>query len=416
MKSPPTVLFSIVAGLVATNPASAVPAKPVNATSVMLLPANESSEPLRELVSDFGNKIAKINADANGKREQLQSQMADGFDKAISKAQASGDLDSVLALKAAKENFDALTHSDVPFIKNAIAFREKKTAEFEAVRLAEALKAAKALNDELDERKKEETKNGFIETALSIAEYQKSLLVWVAGIKGDTMPSDAAAQWPTDGRNPSNPTSGGTVRRIGIGGAVFVEMAACPAVSKNFWIGKFEVTQEQWQSVMKSNPSHFKGPRNPVESVPWHECVKFAEKLNALPSVKSSGFVFRLPKEHEWKTACHSGGGRWFCKLADGTSISDENLERVAWFDRNGAGTTHPVGSREPNAWGLYDMHGNVWEWTQNEDNRGRHCRIGGSFDQNAGACNGNFVWYTPWKRAYYSVGFRLAADGPASP
>jgi formylglycine-generating enzyme required for sulfatase activity len=120
----------------------------------------------------------------------------------------------------------------------------------------------------------------------------------------------------------------------------------------DFYIGKYEVTQGEWEKVMGSNPSHFKGSRNPVESVSWNDAQAFIEKLNA-----RTGKKFRLPTEAEWEYAARSGGKgeKW--------SGSSAGPDAVGWYDKNSGITTHPVGQKQPNGLGLYDMTGNVWEW-----------------------------------------------------
>ena len=192
-------------------------------------------------------------------------------------------------------------------------------------------------------------------------------------------------------------------------------MVACPGVAADFWMGKFEVTQEQWESVMGTRPSYFKNkPKNPVENVLWNDCQEFIRKLNDLSATKESGLTFRLPTEEEWETACRAGAPKSedYCKLADGTQITESNLSRVAWFYKNwDDGPTEVGKNREPNAWGLYDMHGNVWEWTQTADGVGRVNR-GGSFISSAADCGaGGRNWDTPDYRDG-NLGFRLAASG----
>lgn len=120
-------------------------------------------------------------------------------------------------------------------------------------------------------------------------------------------------------------------------------------ISKAFEMGKYQVTQEQWQAVMGNNPSYFTGANLPVEMVSWHDVQEFIKKLNA----KKDGYSYRLPTEAEWEYACRAGT----------TGDYAGNLDEMAWYDKNSSGKTHPVGQKKPNAWGLYDMHGNVWEW-----------------------------------------------------
>ena len=124
-------------------------------------------------------------------------------------------------------------------------------------------------------------------------------------------------------------------------------------ITHPFSIGKYEITQAQWRAVMGRNPSRFSGDSLPVERVTWDEADAFCRRLSAM-----TGKAYRLPTEAEWEYACRAGAtGRW--------CFGDEerDLRRYAWFEDNGLKRTHPVGQLEPNAWGLYDMHGNVWEW-----------------------------------------------------
>ncbi len=139
-----------------------------------------------------------------------------------------------------------------------------------------------------------------------------------------------------------------------------------PIPGKNYAICKFEVTQALWKKVMGSNPSSYShtGDSLPVENVSWNDCQKFLAKLNAMPEFKEPGFVYRLPTADEWEFACRAGAIGDFCRLEDGTEITRHTLDKVAWFDDNSGGGIHPVGQKKPNAFGLYDMHGNVAEWT----------------------------------------------------
>ncbi len=124
-------------------------------------------------------------------------------------------------------------------------------------------------------------------------------------------------------------------------------------ITKPFYLGKFLVTQEQWEAVMGNNPSQFKGPKNPVEMVSWEDCQKFLGKLNAKSS--SGTGKFQLPSEAQWEYACRAGSKTRYCFGDDETPLGD-----YAWYGKNSGNTTHPVGEKKPNAWGLYDMYGNV--------------------------------------------------------
>jgi formylglycine-generating enzyme required for sulfatase activity len=124
-------------------------------------------------------------------------------------------------------------------------------------------------------------------------------------------------------------------------------------LSKPFCMGVYEVTQEQYQAVMGKNPSKFKGATNPVDSVDWNAATEFCKKLS-----KKTRQAVRLPTAAEWEYACRAGSKTMFCF---GDAV--EGLGDYDWYNANSGGTTHPVGQKKPNAWGLYDMHGNVQEW-----------------------------------------------------
>ncbi len=132
-------------------------------------------------------------------------------------------------------------------------------------------------------------------------------------------------------------------------------------LTRGFWLGETPVTQAQWQVVMGDSPSQFKGDQRPVEQVTWPECRDFAAKLNAL----LPGLHAALPTEAQWEYACRAGTQNAF---HDGSSCTepsgkDPALDKLGWFDKNSGRQTHEVKLKAANAWGLHDMHGNVWEW-----------------------------------------------------
>ena len=121
-------------------------------------------------------------------------------------------------------------------------------------------------------------------------------------------------------------------------------------LTRGFWLGKYEVTQEQWKSVMGENRSRFQGPNRPIDNISWEDCRRFIDKVNVL-----LGGVARFPTEAEWEYACRAGSS---AAVAGNGQLAD-----MAWYDDNSGSRTHAVGKNQPNDWGFYDMHGNVLEW-----------------------------------------------------
>ena len=124
-------------------------------------------------------------------------------------------------------------------------------------------------------------------------------------------------------------------------------------ISKDYYMGETQVTQELWQAVMGNNPSKFNGNNNPVESISWNDCQEFIKKLNNL-----TGKQFRLPTEAEWEYAARGGN-----KSRHTQYSGSDDIDSVAWYYGNSGSQTHPVAKKSPNELGLYDMSGNVWEW-----------------------------------------------------
>lgn len=197
------------------------------------------------------------------------------------------------------------------------------------------------------------------------------------------------------------------------------EMPAHPVRVEPFYLGRTEVTQAQWQSVMGTNPSRFKHPRKPVTQVTWFEAREFIKRLNR----REETTKYRLPTEAEWEFAARAGSDTAY-------SFGDDPaaLENYAWYGHRADVGARPVAQRRPNPWGLYDMHGNAWEWVRDcwhpdyEDApavarqwQGGDCSVrvvrGGGWDSAApflrSAVRGS---YSP-DMADLSTGFRLARD-----
>ena len=187
-------------------------------------------------------------------------------------------------------------------------------------------------------------------------------------------------------------------------------------ISRPFYLGKYEVTQEQWRTLMGGNPSGFKGRANPVDQVSWEDAQAFIGKLN----LKEGSQGYRLPTEAEWEHAARAGRDTaWF--FGDDPAA----LEAYAWFEKNSKGATQPVGKKKPNPWGLYDIYGNVAEWVEDwyekyqsgevtdptgPDSGSSRIRRGGSWASEAEECQSS------WREGRNSpdtkgvdLGFRLA-------
>jgi formylglycine-generating enzyme required for sulfatase activity len=170
---------------------------------------------------------------------------------------------------------------------------------------------------------------------------------------------------------------------------------------KDFYLGKYPVTQQQWEAVMGNNPSHFKGGSLPVETVSFDDAQIFIQKLNQLSGKQH----YRLPTEEEWEYCCRAGSTSAYY-FGDYAS----QLGEYVWYSDNSGNTTHPVGQKKPNEWGLYDMAGNVWEWTDSwyDISRSRSVLRGGCWYAGAERCRSANRYSSNPGRRNYSIGFRL--------
>ena len=192
-----------------------------------------------------------------------------------------------------------------------------------------------------------------------------------------------------------------------------------------FYMGKFTVTQEQYQVFIGANPSQFKGKDIPVETVSWDDAQAFCKKLT-----EQTKQTIRLPTEAEWEYACRAGTTTTYH-----SGDSEADLARAAWYNGNSKNTTHPVGQKEPNSFGLYDMHGNVWQWCQDQwdenyyskspaenpqgpDQSAGAVRLlrGGSWSNDPVYCRSAYrYWYAPINRSY-GLGFRVVVPSFRTP
>jgi formylglycine-generating enzyme required for sulfatase activity len=192
-------------------------------------------------------------------------------------------------------------------------------------------------------------------------------------------------------------------------------------LTKPFFMGVTEVTQFHFARILRKNPSKFKAARHPVEQVTWDEAVEFCARLSDLPAEKRAGRVYRLPTEAEWEYACRAG-----TTTAYSFGNDQGQLSNYGWWKVNSGGASHPVGLKKPNPWGLYDLHGNVWEWCQ--DWRGdylspqitdpvgrssgeRRVNRGGSWEQVARTCRSACRGGLPPTLPANVLGFRVVCS-----
>ena len=204
-------------------------------------------------------------------------------------------------------------------------------------------------------------------------------------------------------------------------------------ISSGFWMGENPVTQEQWMAVAgkDNNPSNFSGENlRPVDSVSWQDCQQWMEDLQK----RVSDLKVDFPTEAQWEYACRAGRRKGAfhngldCTEPEG---ADPALEQVGWYSRNSQGSTHPVKELDPNRWGLYDMHGNVWEWCRDsalreygategvvvnpigEEPGARRVVRGGSWAFDPGGCRSAYRLRRLTGFRFRAQGFRLCSGQP---
>ncbi|MGD0091828.1 MAG: SUMF1/EgtB/PvdO family nonheme iron enzyme, partial [Planctomycetota bacterium] len=264
---------------------------------------------------------------------------------------------------------------------------------------------------------------------------------WAAGLTPVNTPRTEAPALPAASPQKPEPAALPKETTLDLGGGVKMEMVLVPAgefmmgsdneggdatekpvhkvkISKPLYMGKYHVTQEQFEALMGNNPSKFIGPKNPVETVSWDDAQEFCKKLSA-----KTGKRIQLPTEAQWEYACRAGTTTRY-----NTGDRDSDLEQAGWFRNNSGMHTNACGQKNPNAWRLYDMHGNVWQWCQDWYNDkyyvnsppvdpkapakgGMRVLRGGSWHNDPDYCRAaHRSWDDPGHRSS-SNGFRCALD-----
>ena len=368
---------------------------------------------------NFGKEVADANAEAAAKRTQLDTTARVYLKSQMEKAQAEGDLDKVLVFRRALESArgGAITGDDEAVAKLRESY-DRQLALADKTLLDAGLAAARAFAASLDEQKKEATKKGDIDDAQKIAAFQKKVGEWMKALQGQA--TQTVAERPAATPRPK-PQPRPPVREAKLIGAAsrrklfcVIDLSAGPLASsysvtylatppnggfnvdeykttklvlrriepgtfimcgqyqttltKPFYIGVFEVTQKQYELVMGINPSNFTGGKRPVENVSYSMVrgATIGSNWPASSAVDPDSLVgklrtrtnldFDMPTEAQWEYACRAGTTS---KYYNGDSANGSYM----WYDSNSSSQTHEVGTTQPNGWGLYDMHGNVWEW-----------------------------------------------------
>ncbi len=398
----------------------------------------QAAEPsLDSLKQTYEAEAQKIRDAREAKLSRLLDAYGRSLDKAVGLLKKKGDPDTVLQAIAEKRRFDndraVPTESDPKLpqlLQDTQASYLRAVGKVDAETAQAIAQLSPSYIAALERLMKALTAQEKLDLALNVKAEKERVEFVLADIETKTAKQGTSVE--RDGRKP------GDEMTIDLGNGVemaFVwippgsyQMGSRPSeerheriegpvhqvtISSGFWMGKYEVTQEQWQRIMGANPSKFRGPKNPVETVTWNATKRFIGEVND----RVEGGGLRLPTEAEWEYACRAG-----TKTRFHTGTSESGFARCAWYEGNGSGKTHPVGLKMPNKFGLYDMHGNVVErcadWIGGYTSKAvtnpvgphsgkQHVNRGGGFKSKAWHCRS--AWRGHTDNAHVHLGFRLA-------
>jgi formylglycine-generating enzyme required for sulfatase activity len=394
----------------------------------------------KNVTSVFNDDVAKLNAGYLG-----------GIGRAIQAEQAAGRLDGVLALEAEKKRVEAMQpmpetdDEEIPAgLKDLRTVFRSTYLKLEAARTANLKTLAEPLDAHLAKMESDFTRGGRLEDAKAVRVYRVDLAAELATL-GFTAGEEVNDPPALNGRNGNmTGTKAGEVWAIGQ-----IELAWCPSgsftmgspigeagrlddesqvkttLSEGFWMATTETTQNRWKAEMKENPSYYEGGDLPVERMSWTAAQAYADKMNERHPLPE-GWKWALPTEAQWEYACRAGteGAFHYGATLDGTQahIKGSTPDGARQSDPD-APRTATVGSYEPNAWGLFDMHGNVREWCVDwhaqklpggTDPTGPatgtiRVRRGGSWNHDPEACRSASRHKGPPDQPASDVGMRLA-------
>ena len=431
----------------------------------LLYASDDSSfQPLVEFSEKLLAALDRNREETNAKKQLLTEQVKEAAGKAKDSAQKQGNLDAVLLFSELVENPDATPNGNNPQLAKLLKSRSAAQAKIEESHRQGQAKLLQAAVASLEKMKVDQTKAGNIALAKEIAAYQSRVSQLTAMRPSKTEPirpspqstrSPASSQHaylvidlsgganavrypvaylaasPPGGFNTDEyKTTKLVLKRIEAGSFKMGEnQDASVTLTKPFFIGLFEVTQKQWQLVTGGNPSNFSGDKLPAEKISY-DAIRGSSNGALWPSsnaVDSSSFLgklrartgldFDLPTEAQWEYACRAGTTTTY-------SYGNSANGNYMWYPSNSSAQTHDVGMKQPNPWGLYDMHGNVREWCldwhdsslgggtdpKGSSSGSRRVGRGGSWYYNASYCTSFFRGHDGPSKENKDHGFRLTA------